>query len=130
MTAFGNATTTTYGASTSYVPYTVERSAFNAAYFVKVRLRLGVLPKPMDTATRKLIDSNAGIIVAAVANGSPAFDAAIFDGDVIVSIDGRHPESAERFNAALDGLEGRTVEVLLYRDGKAASQAEVTINRT
>ncbi len=128
VTAFGSATTTTYGTSTTYVPYTVERSAFFAAYFVKVKLRFGVLPKAMDVAAKKLIDSNSGVIVAAIARDSPAFEAAIFEGDIIVSIDGRRPDGPERFNATLNGLEGRTVDVVLYRDGKELRK-QVAINR-
>lgn len=119
VNAFGNATTTTYGSQTVMMPYSVSRSEFGAVFFAKVKNRLGVLPEPLDDQTRRRLDSNLGVRVKLVVEGSPAYMAGIFPGDVILSIGADSIQSPEHFmKVLLPKYEGQTVTVKMDRDGK------------
>lgn len=118
VSAYGNSTTTTYGQQTTMIPYSVDRSSFRAAYFAKVKMRLGIMPEEVEGDARRALGVNGGARVRAVATNSGAFDADILEGDIIMSIAGRKITGVEGFNSRLDGLAGQTVEVILIRDGK------------
>jgi len=123
VNAFGNATTTTYGSTTNYVPFSVERSSFMAEYFVKVRSRLGVAVRPLNDEERQASRSNNGLRVYAVNQESPAYQADIFAGDIILFLDGNPMGSLEVFQAALLRCEGRSVPIQIRRvDGKVETK--------
>src|SRR6202043_3245767 len=84
VTAYGNATTTTYGTQTTMMPYSVARSDFGAVYFVKTRQRAGIITLPLDDAAHKRLGTNSGILVRLVVDGTPAFNADVFPGDVLL----------------------------------------------
>jgi len=66
VTAYGNTTTTTYGTQTTYIPYTVNRSDFNAVYFMKAKSRIGLVVEPLDDATHRQLEQNSGVRVGVV----------------------------------------------------------------
>ena len=82
---------------------------------------LGVRIQPIDevTAEHLGIDGTEGALVAEVDAGSPADDAGLEYGDVIVEFDGKPVDEMEtlpRLVAALPG--GAKTEVVVLRDGK------------
>lgn len=83
----GSAYTTTYGTKTTYIPYSVRRANYFATYWVKIKTPVfGIHMRELTTEIRQEIKSNKGVLVYAVMNGSPAFLADIFRGDVVRSI--------------------------------------------
>ena len=118
VTAYGNATTTTYGTQTTMMPYTIARSDFEAVYFAKARQRTGMLMAPLDDATRKRIGTNAGVLVRLLVDGSPAFDADILPGDILLSMADNRVVSVEQYTQLLDRYEGQTVTFHFDRDGQ------------
>jgi hypothetical protein len=117
--SFGTATATTYGTETTMMPYSVQRSDFGAVYFVKVRQRVGIIAAPLDEVTRKRIDTNSGVSVRLVVEGSPAFVADIFPGDILLSINSDRVQSTEQYVQLLNQHEGQTATLHLNRDGHA-----------
>lgn len=87
-TAYGQSTTTTYGSQTTYIPMTVQRYDFGALYFIKRHIVLGANWRDLNDDERKSLQSNKGVYVIAVVDGSPAYKADLLPGDVIVAIDG------------------------------------------
>jgi Trypsin-like serine proteases, typically periplasmic, contain C-terminal PDZ domain len=96
---------------TERVPVTTDGYTFTAVYAIKTSPNeLGPLyaAKLPDDIMRKL-DSREGNMVVAVIEGSPAWHANIFPGDVILS---RKAENGGPW------LIGKTVVTRIYRDGK------------
>jgi C-terminal processing protease CtpA/Prc len=117
--SFGTATATTYGTQTTMMPYSVQRSDFGAVYFVKTRQRVGIIAAPLDDATRKRIGTNSGVIVRIVVDGSPAFVADIFPGDILLAVNSDRVQSPEQYAELLNQYEGQTTTFHLNRDGQA-----------
>lgn len=115
VTAYGTATTTTYGTTTTMVPYSVNRFDYDAVYFVRRKTRLGISFKALDDAQRQKYQSNSMLIVDIVVDGSPAFKADILPGDVIASVAGQSPGPAPDFLKRLAALQGQEVDIELLR---------------
>ena len=118
VTAYGSGTTTTYGSTTNYVPMTVHRSDYGAVYFVKTRIRFGVLARDLTDTERQELQSNKGAVVRVVVDGSPAFDADILPGDVITALDGVSVASGKALLALLPERGGKLVSLSIIRHGQ------------
>jgi hypothetical protein len=114
---YGSATTTTYGTQTVMMPYNIQRSDFNAVYFIKRRVRLGVIYGVIDAATRTRLQTNAGALINVVVDGSPAARADILPGDIILAIDGERVDGGEAVNSQLKERLGREVVFGIDRNG-------------
>jgi hypothetical protein len=120
VNAYGSATTTTFGSETVMMPYSVQRSDYLAVYFAKSQSRLGVCLEAttsIDIETRKRLGTNAGVKVFEVIEGSPAYRANVFPGDILLSIGNDEFSSQEEYIKLLDKYEGQKVSVKLWRDG-------------
>ena len=62
-------------------------------------------------------DEDTGVLVAKVLEGTPAEEAGILVGDMIVAVDGEPVEDAGDIRHALHGKSGETVEVEVIREG-------------
>ncbi|HEU5047470.1 MAG TPA: PDZ domain-containing protein [Rickettsiales bacterium] len=122
VNAYGTGTTTTYGSETLMMPYSIQRSEFGAVYLAKAKARLGLFfdaqSSELDIATRKRLNSNGGLRVSDVVEGTPAFEANIFPGDILLSVEGDKVYSQEQYGQLLNKYEGQSVTLKLYRDGK------------
>jgi S1-C subfamily serine protease len=86
-------------------------------------LRAGRVPAFLGVVTD---DSDDGVVVVSVTDGSPAADAGIEEGDVLVSIGGDEIDEAGDVPAAIRSHRpGDEVEVVVERDGE-----RVTVNAT
>lgn len=118
VTAYGTGTTTTYGSTTNFVPVTVHRSDYAAIFFVKRRVSLGAFTRELNDAERQEFQSNKGAVVHLVVDGSPAFDADILVGDVIMAIDGKSVSSTKTLQALLREHAGKLIAVSIVRRGQ------------
>lgn len=118
VNAYGSGTTTTYGSETVMMPYSVARYDVGVVYLAKVRSRVGIHPAPIDDAIRRRIQTNSGVLVDLVTEGTTAFQADILPGDVILAVGGDSIQSDTHYIQLLDKFEGQTVSFKLDRDGK------------
>jgi hypothetical protein len=118
VTAFGSGTTTTYGTQTNFIPMTVNRSNYGAAYFVKQRFDLGAFTRDLNDSERHQFQTNKGVIVTSIVDGTPAFDADILVGDRIISVDGVEISNGQSFFSTLKPKAGQKVTLAIARDGK------------
>ena len=118
VTAYGNATTTTYGTQTTMMPYSVQRSSFDAVYFIKRKYSLGVQTQALTDDERKLIQTNSGVHVKFVIEGTPAYTADIFKGDLILKLGEDRVQSTDQFSSLAAKYRGQLVTVTIYREGK------------
>ena len=125
-TAYGNATTTTYGSRTSYIPMTINREQFGAIYLVKTKYIFGASWRELTNAERQQIQSNSGLYVTNIIDDSPAFNANVLVGDIILTINGQPIGSQEQAVKTFRTLKGQTVELSLERGGHVI-QKSVTL---
>ena len=79
-----------------------------------------------DIAEAKDLDITKGIIVNQVMEDSPAEEAGIQQGDVVVAFDGKEIESDSQFQFMVAGTEpGKTIDLEIIRDGKRKSVSVV-----
>lgn len=109
------------------MPYSVNRSNFDAIYFAKIRSRLGVFVIPLSDAERQELQTNLAMKIAAVIQDTPAFLADVLPGDYLVSINGDSISSGDGLTAALNKYEGQDVELHLRRNGQPLTK-KVHIN--
>lgn len=96
-----------------------------AAYWGKTRPAiLGIVSRPLNTDEQARLgrgDGKEGIFVESVANGSPAAEAGIAPGDVLVAIDGQPFADVTAVPALIGSMAGRRVAIDLLRGGRPFS---------
>jgi hypothetical protein len=127
-TVYGTGTSTTYGTQTVVIPHTVARGDFYAVYFARSRTRLGIIPVALDDSTRARLQTNFGVRVLVVVEGSPAFNADVLPGDIVQQIGDDRVASVEHFSQLLVKYEGQHVAIRLDRAGRTVEK-QLTIQR-
>lgn len=127
VTAYGTGTTTTYGSQTTFIPFTVHRADYAAAYFVKQRFGLGAFFRDLDDSERQRLQTNRGAVARLIVDNTPAFDADILVGDIFVSIDGIAISNQQALGAMLAERRGKKVRISIVRNGTPMEKT-VTLN--
>lgn len=111
-------TSTTYGTNTTYIPYNTDRYAYSVAYFVAgPKPKLGIYFENTSPEQRSAIGSNSGVQITLVIENTPAFTNDLFEGDILVALDGVKIENMESFSALLSEKKaGAEIELDLRRD--------------
>lgn len=117
VTAYGSGASTTYGTTTNYVPVTVDRHDYGALYFVKMRASFGAVTRELSDTERQALQSNKGAVIDIIIDDSPAFNADLLVGDVIVSVDGVIVSNTKAFYDLLKERSGKRVSLVLLRQG-------------
>ncbi len=113
----------TYPGYTYYdsVPYSVRVFNYTGAFFARLRPEpLGVRTTEPPEDYMKKFDTRSGGLVTALRKDGSAFRANIFEGDIIISVNGRPFASDEALAATV--RPGEKAEVKIYRDGKVLSK--------
>jgi C-terminal processing protease CtpA/Prc len=114
---------------TTYVPENVEYYDYSAAFWAKAKPPiLGVLVQPLSDEQKKLYETNKGVSVFVVVNGSPAFNADILKGDLLMSLAGEEIIMPDQFFDIVNRHAGQAVELGLIRDGKSMT-VQLRLNR-
>jgi hypothetical protein len=116
--AYGSATTTIYSTQALMMPYSEAHFDVAALFFAKTQPRVGIYSGPLDDETRKRLQTNFGVRVVEVMEESPAFEADILPGDVVLGAHGEQIQSSEHFLKLLNKYEGESVAFKFERDGK------------
>jgi hypothetical protein len=114
-TAFGSATTTTYGSQTAYVPMTVNRYNYGAMYFVKRHYILGVVGRDLRDDERRGLQTNRGLFVTTIVDGTPAYLNDILPGDVLISVNDVPIAGNADFSNQMQHFRGQAVDFLVIR---------------
>jgi len=117
-TAYGNSTTNTYGTSVAMMPYSVSRSDYEAVYFFKGRIVLGIYPADLTDYERQQLQTNLAVRVAAVTQDSPAYLADVLPGDYLLDINTDPITDKKTYYAAINKYHGQDVTLRLIRNGK------------
>lgn len=116
--AYGNSNTysSTNGYSTALVDATYLKFAQGAGYFVKRNensIKFGAGIKDVPSEIRATIETNKGVYVEFLINGSPAFKADILEGDIILAANGKDVYDLSFIEENI----GKTVLLKIYRKG-------------
>lgn len=114
---FGSGTSTTYGTTTTMIPMTVHRSNYGAVYFVRLKWNFGATYRPLNESERQELQSNRGVAIQVVVDKTPAYQADLLSGDIIVAVDGQSITDHEDLTQALRNKDGQTVSLTVVRRG-------------
>lgn len=118
----GTGTITTPGGSTTYqMPYQFDRNNYDATFWVKrdtSKIMLGINPGPLSDAQRHELQRNSGIVAAVVVNGTPAFQANILEGDILLKVNDEDLIEPASMVAQVEKYAGQKVTFQILRDGQ------------
>jgi hypothetical protein len=106
--------------SSTVVPVAIIRRDYLAVYLKKNwnKTVLGILRSPVTPEQAKQVGSNSALHVDVVLRRSPAFEADVYEGDIILEANGRKiPVTEDEFGEFLERNKGKLVEFLIYRNG-------------
>jgi len=119
----GNATTTTTGTQTTYIPYNIRRYDYGASYWIKLKPPVfGARFKDLDADTRARLESNKGVEVIAVIKKSPAFNADILRGDVLKKIGSDEIYDSASCVDLFKKYKGQLVDIDIIRNGRVITK--------
>jgi len=93
---------------------------------------LGVVPQAItrELAEAKDLASTDGVIIASIEGGTPADDAGLIAGDVVVEFDGNRIEDVPQFRRVVASIApGREVDIEIFRDGKRRTLQTTLVDR-
>lgn len=128
VNAYGSGTTTTYGTATTMIPITVHRSDYGAGYFVKRKWSFGTLWRDLNDQERQELQSNKGVFVRVVVDNSPAYQADILPGDILLAVDGEPVLNQESISNLLRARAGQKIALSVYRRGNRIEKSVQLLN--
>jgi hypothetical protein len=109
-----------FGSDTA--PVTIQTYEYTAEFFRKAEsLVFGAFGSKMPEELRQRYRRNGGVVVSAVAAGSPAFKSNILPGDVIIKINDLDVNTVEEYNRAINAERGNAPVITFIRDGEIDS---------
>lgn len=108
---------------TVYVPKQVDYYEHSATFWRKVRSPLfGAFVEDLTDELKQKHETNRGLVVRAVMIDSPAYEADLLKGDVILKMNGEPVPSAQRFYEDLASRAGKKVDLLIARGEKTVKR--------
>jgi hypothetical protein len=115
---FGSSSTTTYGTSTTYVPYQIDFYDYLATYWVKIKFaRLGIYFDDLTEELRKKVGSNK-VYITIVVKDSPAFNSDLLVNDIINRVNGIEVIDSIQFQNWLNETHPSEIEFEIFRNGE------------
>ena len=124
QTSSGTATysETTYGTETTtrMMPYAIDRYRHEVIYWAPMGLMpaTGVWVKDLNSEEAVRFNRNTGALVDVTVKGTPAFEANILSGDLIIGVDDVLINGAEEYRDHVLAHRGRTVSMSIIRNGQ------------
>jgi C-terminal processing protease CtpA/Prc len=107
-----------YSATATAIPYQVSRNDTVATFWVHrdvSQMHLGAFYGPLPDDLRAKLQRNTGLVVRAVVSGSPAFNANVLRGDIILKISGEDVIDGPSFQKQIERMAGQTVSLDILR---------------
>jgi C-terminal processing protease CtpA/Prc len=119
---------TSRGPETVYVPKQVNYFEHSATFWRKMeRPVFGAFVQELSDEQKQKLETNHGLVIRAIMADSPAHQADVLKGDIILKVDGVQVPSVRKFYEDLESKAGKQVELLILR-GEKASTRKVTLN--
>ena len=116
----GSSTTTTPGSfQTQYTPYQMPIYSQGALFWRKLKPGIfGASGAPIPDELRDKLQRNTGVFISTIVEGSPAFNANVMRGDVIIEFADKPISTFQELNDLLPTLAGQTVKITVLRGGE------------
>lgn len=115
---------TTYTTQTTMVPYSVDRYDNVAVFFKPIeRKGFGALLRAPTPQQQRNAGTNKGVTVRAVRQGSPAFQADVLAGDLLLTVNGRPIDDEASAATELIAARSGTATLVILRDGRQITKA-------
>lgn len=112
------------GGFETYQPYIVTLYQYNIFFLIQMEnFYTGLYVTDLDDQSRKSIQSNKGVVVKLVVNNSPAYDADIIPGDIILNIGKFSLTNTQSFDRAVEFYQGQNITFNIYRSGIKISKS-------
>lgn len=96
-------TSTTYGSTTTNIPYSVNRYDKFGIYFKEMpKHGIGVMYRELEPAEVTQLETRRAVAIISIRDGSPAYQADMLPGDIITSVNGE-PADVETWRRAMTG---------------------------
>ena len=90
-----NGTTTTYGTQTTYIPITVNRFEKSAIFFMEApKHGAGIRMRDVNDKEVAALETRRALVVMFVRDGSPAYNADMLPGDIVLQVNGKPADAA------------------------------------
>jgi S1-C subfamily serine protease len=103
------------------MPYQFDRNNYDATFWVKrdtSKIMLGINPGALSDAQKHQLQRNSGIVAAVVVNGTPAFQANILEGDILLKVNDEDLIEPATMVAQMEKYAGQKVIFQTLRDGQ------------
>ncbi|HXC17498.1 MAG TPA: PDZ domain-containing protein [Holophagaceae bacterium] len=119
----GSTTTYVPGGTSNYsIPYSVDRYDFGATYWIrKTRIHFGAYYSDLPNQLRASLQRNRGVLITLIIKRTPAWDANLLPGDVVIRLNGRDVTDAQEFTSLLTGNAGQSIALDIVRNGENKS---------
>lgn len=92
-------------------------------HYVRFRLPFGARFRDLDAAERARLGVDGGIMLGAIIGDSPASQANLLEGDVVLRINGKPIAGADEFRTRLREQSGRPVTLSVLRNGTVLARS-------
>jgi hypothetical protein len=112
-------TSTTYGTTTTQIPYTRHRYEYGASYWIKQKMRiLGVQSRDPNSQEKSDAGTNRGVMILTSVRGGPAYKADIVAGDLVTAVNGEEINGMHHFSEIIRNNRGQLTKFEILRKGK------------
>ena len=112
-------TSTTYGTTTTQIPYTRHRYEYGASYWVKKRMGIfGVQVRDPNSQEKSDAGTNRGAIIVTSIRGGPAYKADIVAGDLVTAVNGEGIDGLHHLIEKIRNNRGQLTNFEILRKGK------------
>lgn len=109
-------TSTTYGSTTTNIPFNVNRYDKFGIYFKEVTKHgIGVMFRELTPEEVTRLETRRAVAIVSIRDGSPAYQADMLPGDIITSVNGE-PADVETWRHAMSGAS--VAKISFVRNGK------------
>jgi C-terminal processing protease CtpA/Prc len=118
-----------YSATATAIPYSISRNDTVATFWVRrdvSHMHFGAFCGPLPDDLRARLQRNTGLIVKSVVSGTPAFNADVLRGDIILRISGENVTDAASFQKQLERMAGQSISLDILR-GDTQKNIEVPL---
>jgi PDZ domain len=115
--SYSDSTTITTSPTTQFqtIQQSVDRFSFSAGFFRKRSFMFGAYCGALPQEVRERLQRNSGVYVAKVVDNTPAFDANILRGDILLTFNGKDIPGPDRFADLYSSTPNEEVEIRLLR---------------
>jgi C-terminal processing protease CtpA/Prc len=111
---------------TDWIPYSSDQYAVNALFLFRKNFVFGAQVAVVPPEVSAKVGKNGGVQILALVRGAPAYKADLFEGDVILAVDGEKLESADmkaQFEEILQRSAGKTISLEIWRNGETVKKS-------